>query len=90
VSSPCGVVLTDRRLMTLEISTSKAMGKPTGVKEVMSSIPLDEVDSIEAKRFGLAGVLLITARGSQVKLETKVAPARALADAFAQSVKTPA
>jgi hypothetical protein len=90
VAAPMGVVLTDRRLLTLDISRSLS-GKPTGVKEVMSSIPLDEVDSIEAKRFGLAGVLVIVARGSEVKLEAgKVGAVKAFAEAFAQTPKTPA
>ena len=91
VSSPMGLVLTDRRLLTLEIETSKAMGKATGVRDVMSAIPLSEVDSVQAKRFGLAGVLLISAHGSEVKLETtKVGLAKAFAEAFATTPRTPA
>jgi hypothetical protein len=90
VASPMGLVLTDRRLLTLAISTSMAMGKPTGVKEVMSAIPLADVESVVAKRFGLAGILVIAAHGAEVKLETKVAPARAFADAFGRAAKTPA
>lgn len=90
VASPMGLVLTDRRLLTLAISTSLAMGKPTGVKEIMSAIPISEVDSVQAKRFGLAGVLVISAHGSEVKLETKVAPAKAFAEAFTSTAKMPA
>ena len=91
VAAPMGVVLTDRRLLTVDITKSMAMGKATGVKEVMSSIPLGEVESIEAKRFGLAGVLVIRARGSEVKLEAgKVSAVKAFAGAFADTPKTPA
>lgn len=91
VAAPMGVVLTDRRLLTLAITTSMAMGKVTGVKEVMSSIPLSEVESVDARRVGFAGVLVITARGSEVKLEApKVGPAKALAEAFASASKMPA
>jgi hypothetical protein len=61
------------------------------LKEVMSSIPLDEVDSVEAKRMGLAGVLVIVARGSEVKLEAgKVSAVKAFAEAFSQARTTPA
>jgi hypothetical protein len=89
VKSPMGVVLTDRRLLTLDISTSKAMGKATGVNDVLSAIPLADVTAIEAKRMGLAGVVQITARGAEVKLEApSVGKAKALAEAWAATRAT--
>jgi hypothetical protein len=91
VAAPMGVVLTDRRLLTLAITTSMARGKVTGVKEVMSSIPLSEVESIERKRVGFAGVLVRTARGSEVQREApKVGPVKELAEAFAGTPRMPA
>jgi hypothetical protein len=84
VRSPMGLALTNRRLLTLEISTTKAMGRATGVTAVLSAIPLADVTSVEAKRFGLAGILSLSARGSDVKLETpKVGQAKAFAEAWA-------
>ncbi len=59
------------------------MGKVTEVKEVLSAVPLISMDSIEAKRFGLAGILTLTAvGGAPIKLECKVAGADAFAEAF--------
>ncbi|HSC04476.1 MAG TPA: hypothetical protein VLC49_14195 [Solirubrobacteraceae bacterium] len=50
---------------------------------------LQEVESIEAKRFGLAGILIITARGAEpIKLECQVGRARQFAEAFALAVAT--
>ena len=83
VRSPMGVALTDRRLLTLEISTTKAMGKATGVKDVLSAVPLADVTGVAAKRVGLAGVLVLSARGAEIKLETpNVGRAKAFAEAW--------
>jgi hypothetical protein len=85
VGSSMAVVLTQHRLLTLDIKIS-AMGHVTAVKDVMSAVPLAEVDSIEAKRLGLGATLTLTARGGDpIKLECKVGPARELADAFSQA-----
>jgi hypothetical protein len=90
LASTTAVVITESRLLTLDTKIS-AMGAVTELKELLSAVPLSEVDSIEAKRFGLAGVLSIQARGSDaVKLEGKVGDFKAIADAFASHAKTPA
>jgi hypothetical protein len=83
VRSPMGLALTDRRLLTLEISTSKAMGRATGVKGVLSAIPIADVTGVAAKRMGLAGVLVLAARGAEFKIETpQVGRAKAFAEAW--------
>jgi hypothetical protein len=82
VESNMVVAITPQRLLTLKVGIS-AMGKVTAVKEVMSSIPLSEVDSVEAKRMGLGGTLSLGVRGgAPVKLECQVGRARQLVDAF--------
>jgi hypothetical protein len=47
------------------------------------------VESIEAKRFGLGGLLIVTARGARpVKRECQVGRARRFAEAFARAPST--
>jgi hypothetical protein len=57
-------------------------GQIKEVKEVLSTVPLGEVDSVEVKRMGLAGVMEINAGGSSFKLEGKVNDMREFAEAF--------
>ncbi len=77
------LALTQRRLLTLKFGTSVATGKVTEVKELLSSVPLSDVDSIEAKHFGLGAILTLTAGGgAAIKLECRVGGARALVEAF--------
>jgi hypothetical protein len=90
VKSPMGLALTDRRLLTLDISTSKGFGKATGVKEVLSAVPLADVSGVAAKRVGLAGVLVLSVRGAEFKIETpSVGRAKAFAEAWT-GTRTPA
>ena len=57
-------------------------GQIKEVTEVLSAIPLTDVDSVEVKRRGLAGVMEIDVRGSSFKLEGKVNDMREFAAAF--------
>jgi hypothetical protein len=82
VESQMALVLTQRRLLTVKVGFTLG-GAINGVKHVLSAIGLDEVESIEAKRFGLGGVLTIAPRGGQpIKLECQVGRARQFAEAF--------
>src|SRR3954447_15465329 len=82
VESNMLVVLTDQRLLTMKVKYSMG-GTITAFNEVLSAIPLSQIESIEAKRAGLAGVLIITGHGSEpFKLECQVGRARKLVDAF--------
>ena len=83
VKSPMGLAITDRRLLTLEISTSKGFGKATGVTDVLSAVPLSDATGVAAKRVGLAGVLVLSVRGGEFKIETpSVGRAKAFAEAW--------
>jgi hypothetical protein len=83
VASNMAVVITESRLLTLETKIS-AMGAVSEIKGLLSALPLSEIDSIEVKRFGLAGVMSLAAHGSDpVKLEGKVGNMKPIADAFA-------
>jgi hypothetical protein len=80
------VALTQARLLTLKVKISMG-GTITGVTEVLSAVPLSEVTAIEAKRFGLGGILVLSVGGGKpVKLECRVGRARELVDAFNQTV----
>jgi hypothetical protein len=82
------LVLTQRRLLTVKVGYTLG-GTINDVKRVLSAIPLDEVASIEAKRFGLGGVLTITPCGGQpIKLECQVGRARQFAEAFTHAAAT--
>ena len=88
VESQMALVLTQRRLLTVKVGFTLG-GTINAVKEVLSAIALAEVDSIEAKRFGLGGVLTIAPRGGQpIKLECQVGRARQFAEAFIRAAVT--
>ena len=78
------VALTGSRLLTLKVKISMG-GAITAVQQVLSSIPLAEVDRIEAERFGLGGILTLAVRGGEpVKLECRVGRARELVEAYSR------
>jgi hypothetical protein len=86
IANPMGLVITDRRLMTLKIGAPIGLGMGGAVKELMSAVPLAEVDSIETKRFGLTKILLVTVRGSEIKLESSAsASTDEIAKAFSEA-----
>jgi hypothetical protein len=88
VESQMALVITQRRLLTVKVGYTLG-GAINGVKHVLSAIPIGEVESIEAKRFGLGGVLIITPRGgAPIKLECQVGRARQFAEAFARTAAT--
>ena len=89
IASTTAVVITESRLLTLETKIS-AMGAVSEIKNLLSAVPLSSIDSIEVKRFGLSGVLVIAAGGDPIKLEGKVGNLKPLADAFAAAAKQPA
>jgi hypothetical protein len=83
LGSPMALALTDRRLLTIGISSPIGLGIGGNVKEVLSAVPLSDVDSIEAKRLALGYVLTVTAGGTPFKLEANAAAsAKGLAERF--------
>jgi hypothetical protein len=81
LGNPGAVAVTATSLVTMAVGVSMG-GQIKEVKEVLSTVPLADVDSIEVKRMGLAGVMEITAGGATFKLEGKVKDMREFADAF--------
>ncbi|HKH22254.1 MAG TPA: hypothetical protein VKA88_01425 [Solirubrobacterales bacterium] len=81
LGNPGAVAVTPTSLLTMAVKVSFG-GQIKDVTEVLSTIPLADVDSVAVKRMGLAGVMEITAGESSFKLEGKVNDMRELADAF--------
>ena len=81
VGNPGAVAVTPTSLLTLSVGVSMG-GQIKEVKEVLSTVPLAEVDSLEVKRMGLAGVMEITAGGGSFKLEGKAKDMKEFAAAF--------
>jgi hypothetical protein len=79
-----GLVLTPTRLLTLRLGISFT-GSVKEVKEMLSALPLTAVTSLEASRMGAAGVIKLSAGGSECKLEAKAGPAKQFAAAFEQA-----
>ena len=84
VGNPGAVAVTETSLITMSVGVSFT-GKIKDVKEVLSVVPLAQIDSIEVKRFGMAGVMEIESGGSSFKLEGKVDDMRGVAAAFEQA-----
>jgi hypothetical protein len=83
VASPMGLVATDRRLLTLKISTPWGLGLGGNVKELLSAVPIGEVERAEIKRLGVGRVLTLTVRGVEFKLEAGAgADVQGIADAI--------
>lgn len=88
LEAPMALALTPKRLLALSISNPVGMGASGKVKEVLSSVPIDEVDSIEVKRLLMGSRILLTVRGVSFRLEAGAgARAKPLAEAL-ERVKT--
>jgi hypothetical protein len=81
LGSPGALAVTPTSLLTMSVKVSFG-GQIKEVDEILSTVPLADVDSIEVKRMGLAGVMEIASAGSTFKLEGKVNDMREFAHAF--------
>lgn len=81
LGNPGAIAVTSSSVVTMEVGVSMG-GAIKEVKAVLSTVPLGQVDSVEVKRMGLAGVMEITAGGSSFKLEGKVGDMREVVEAF--------
>jgi hypothetical protein len=78
IGNPGAVAITARNLVTMKVKVS-AMGAIKEITDVLSIVPLAEVDSVEVKRAGLTGVMEISAGGGSFKLEGKPGDMKELA-----------
>jgi hypothetical protein len=81
VGNPGAVAVTPTSLVTMKVKVS-AMGAIKEVTEILSIVPLADVDSLEVKRMGMTGVMEIAAGGSSFKLEGKPGDMKELAELF--------
>ncbi len=90
ITSPMALAVTDRRLLSLKISSPVGLGIGGEVKELVSAAPLSEVDSIELKRLAVGKTVTVTVRGTPFVLEVGAgANAKGVAEAF-ESAKSAA
>ena len=68
LTTPMALALSQKRLLVFALETS-ALGKPKGVKELVSSAPLEDVESISVKRLLVGKTIVVALRGGEVKLE---------------------
>jgi hypothetical protein len=81
IGSPGAIAVTATSLVTMKVKVS-AMGAIKEVTEVLSVVPLGDIDSFEVKRFGMTGVLEIGAGGGSFKVEGKPGDMKELAEVF--------
>ena len=84
LGNPGAVAVTPTSLVTMAVKVSLT-GQIKDVTDVLSVMPLADIDSVEVKRAGMAGVMEIAAGGSTFKLKGKVPDMREVADAFARA-----
>lgn len=89
LGSPGAVAVTPTSLVTMSVGVSLG-GQIKEVKEILSVVPLANVDSVQVKRMGLAGVMELSIAGTSFKLEGKVADMREFAAGFDRAKATAA
>ena len=83
LASPGGIVLTNKRLLTVQTGEALGLGVGGSVKEVLSAVPVSDVDSFKVKRLLLGYVVTLTVQGSEFKLEANAAAgAKPMAEAL--------
>ena len=87
LGNPGAVAITASSLVTMKVKVS-AMGAIKEVTEVLSVVPLGDVDSLTVKRMGLTGVLQITAGEGSFKLEGKPGDMKELVEVFERAKAT--
>jgi hypothetical protein len=84
LASPCALVLTRQHLLTVKVGAPIGLGLGGKVKEVLSAVPVAEVDGIDVKKVALRQNITIHVRGQSIALEANAAAsARELADTLA-------
>jgi hypothetical protein len=69
LASPMALVVTQRRLLSLGVSSPIALGIGLKVNELVSAVPVSLVDAIEVKRLALGKIVIVTVRGVPFRLE---------------------
>lgn len=83
LASPMALAVTQRRLLSLKVTAPVGMGIGMKVQELVSAVPVEEVDSIEVKRLAVGKTITVTVRGVPFVLEVGAgADAKGVAEAL--------
>ena len=89
LASPMALAVTQRRLLSLKIAAPIGLGMGGKVKELVSAVPVSEVDSIEVKRLAVGKTITVTVHGAPFVLEVGAgANANGVAEAFESAKAT--
>lgn len=69
LASPMALAVTQRRLLSLGVTSPIGLGIGLKVKELVSAVPVSEVESIEVKRLAAGKTVTVTVRGVPFTLE---------------------
>ena len=69
LASPMALAVTQRRLLSLKVTAPAGLGVGMKVEELVSAVPVGEVDSIEVKRLPVGKTVTVTVRGVPFVLE---------------------
>ena len=69
LANPMALAVTPQRLLSIKVTAPVGAGIGMKVEELVSAVPLSDVDSIEAKRLAVGKVVTVTVRGVPFKLE---------------------
>jgi hypothetical protein len=83
LASPMALAVTPRRLLSLKVTAPIGLGIGMKVQELVSAVPVAEVDSIEVKRLAVGKTVTVTVRGASFVLEVGAgADAKGVAEAL--------
>ena len=83
LASPMALAVTPRRLLSLKVTAPVGLGIGMKVEELVSSVPLEVVDSIEVKRLAVGKTITVTIQGVPFVLEAGAgADAKGVAEAL--------
>jgi hypothetical protein len=83
------LAVTPRRLLSLKVTAPVGLGIGMKVQELVSAVPISEVDSIEVKRLAVGKTVTVTVRGVPFVLEVGAgANANGVAEALERAKAT--
>jgi len=89
LASPMALAVTPRRLLSLKVTAPVGLGIGMKVQELVSAVPIGDVDSIEVKRLAVGKTVTVTVRGVPFVLEVGAgANANGVAEALERAKAT--
>jgi hypothetical protein len=89
LASPMALAVTQQRLLSISVTAPIGAGIGMKVQELVSAVPLSDVDSIEVKRLAVGKVVTVMVRGTPFKLEVGAgANAKGVAEALERAKAT--